>query len=178
MIRQANVAELDDLCAVINDGAAAYKGVIPDDRWHEPYMSRAELAAEIAAGVEFSCWEESGVVVGVMGVQDKGPVILIRHAYVRTSARRQGIGAALLSALRKQTDKPVLIGTWRAAQWALDFYAKHGFTVLPDDTAQVLLARFWRVAARQMATSVVLADERFLASSLHSSPRQAIPGEA
>ena len=177
MIREANAAELDELCAVINDGAAAYKGVIPDDRWHEPYMSRAELAAEMAAGVEFSCWEDSGAIVGVMGVQDKGPVMLIRHAYVRTSARRRGIGAALLRALRSKTDKPVLIGTWRAAQWAVDFYVKHGFSVLPDDAAQVLLARSWRVPARQMATSVVLAEERFLASGLHLPPRQAIAGE-
>ncbi|MGH7238813.1 MAG: GNAT family N-acetyltransferase, partial [Candidatus Saccharimonadales bacterium] len=98
----------------------------------------------------------------VMGVQDKGQVVLIRHAYVRTEARRKGIGAKLLMALIQETPKPILIGTWKAAQWAIDFYQKHGFVVLPDDSAQSLLRRFWRVPDRQMQTSVVLADQRFI----------------
>lgn len=162
MIREAKRSDTAAVCAVINDGASAYKGIIPADRWHEPYMPTGELEAEIAAGVAFWCYAEGGEILGVMGVQDKGPVVLIRHAYVRTAARRQGIGSELLSALLRQTDKPVLIGTWQAAQWAIDFYQKHGFRVLPTHQAHTLLERFWNVPARQIETSVVLADPRFM----------------
>lgn len=161
MIRQSTSADFAEILAVINDGASAYKGVIPEDRWHEPYMSDAELASGIEAGVRFFCFVDAHRILGVMGVQDKGPVVLIRHAYVRTSARRRGIGGELLRTLTRETEKPILIGTWKAAGWAIDFYGKHGFTVLPEHRARALLQEFWNVPARQMETSVVLTDGRF-----------------
>lgn len=163
MIWKAERGNIDEMCIVINDGASAYKGVIPDDRWHEPYMSPAELDAEIAAGVQFSCYMKAGQILGVMGIQDKGSVVLIRHAYVRTAARRQGIGAKLLNDLVLKTEKPVLIGTWSAARWAIDFYQKYEFSVVPERQTQDLLRKYWNVPARQMETSVVLADQRYLA---------------
>ena len=158
MIRQATPTDFAEILAAINDGASAYKGVIPDDRWHEPYMSDKELQSEIDSGVRFACFVEGGRILGVMGVQDKGPVILIRHAYVRTSARRRGIGGKLLAVLTQKTEKPILIGTWKAARWAIDFYENQGFTVLPDRRARALLEEFWNVPARQMEASVVLAN--------------------
>jgi len=164
LIRQATPADFADILAVINDGASAYKGVIPKDRWHEPYMSDADLASEMEAGVRFSCFVDADRILGVMGVQDKGPVVLIRHAYVRTSARRRGVGSELLSSLTRKTGKPILIGTWKAARWAIDFYGKHGFLVLPDAQARALLEAFWNVPARQMETSVVLAACSFTAT--------------
>ena len=163
MIREAGHHDITEICNVINDGASAYKGVIPPDRWHEPYMPVADLQSEIAAGVQFSCYVETGEILGVMGVQDKGAVVLVRHAYVRTAARRQGIGAKLLSTLVRKSEKPILIGTWRAARWAIDFYRKHEFSVLPDLQAQNLLRKYWSVPAGQMEASVVLADKRFMA---------------
>lgn len=162
MIRKTARCDIHEMCVVINDGASAYKGVIPDDRWHEPYMPLAELESELTAGVQFSCYIEAGEILGVMGVQDKGSIVLIRHAYVRTAARRRGIGAKLLDALIRKSEKPVLIGTWRSARWAIDFYKKHGFGVLPDHQAQDLLRRYWSVPTRQMETSVVLADRGFM----------------
>ena len=161
MIQPATPSDFDAIQAVINDGASAYEGVIPADRWHEPYMSRAELGNELEAGVAFLCFVEEGDILGVMGVQDKGAVVLIRHAYVRTAARRRGIGAALLSAVTAASDKPILIGTWKAASWAVDFYTKHGFTVQADADARALLETFWNVPARQMETSVVLASRHW-----------------
>ncbi|MGE3956559.1 MAG: N-acetyltransferase family protein [Vicinamibacterales bacterium] len=158
-IRAATPSDVHDIHAVINDGAAAYKGIIPADRWHEPYMSLAELESEIEAGVEFSCFVEHGAVLGVMGIQDRGPVVLIRHAYVRTDARRRGIGGRLLRALTATTSRPILIGTWKAAAWAIAFYQAHGFMLLDERQARLLLERFWNVPVRQMDTSVVLAND-------------------
>jgi GNAT superfamily N-acetyltransferase len=158
VIRRAVTSDFSAIHTVINSGASAYKGVIPADRWHEPYMAVAELLAEIADGVEFSCYVEDDEILGVMGVQDRGGAVLIRHAYVRSSARRRGIGSELLSALSRRTSKPILIGTWKAATWAIEFYVKHGFTLLPDDQARVLLHKYWTVPVRQMETSVVLTN--------------------
>ena len=161
MIREATAADLADIRAVINDGALAYRGLIPDDRWREPYMSKGELQSEVTAGVEFSCCVDGGEIVGVMGIQDMGPVVLIRHAYVRTAVRRQGLGAELLASLTQAVNKPILVGTWKAASWAVQFYEKHGFKRLPDALARTLLETYWDVPARQMEASVVLADRRF-----------------
>lgn len=162
MIRAAEASDVADMLAVINDGALAYRGVIPEDRWHDPYMSEAELRAEIDAGIEFSCCIDGGQVVGVMGIQDMGPVVLIRHAYVRTALRRQGLGAELLEALTQSVGKPILIGTWKGASWAIAFYEKHGFKLLPEVLARKLLETYWDIPARQVDTSVVLADRRFV----------------
>ena len=149
------------LLAVINDAAQAYRGVIPADRWHEPYMPREELEREIAAGVAFFVCEENSRVAGVMGIQDKGDVALVRHAYVAPAMQRQGIGQRLLRHIESFTDKAVLIGTWAAATWAIDFYVRNGFTLVSRKEKNLLLRRYWSIPERQIETSVVLADRRW-----------------
>ena len=161
MIRSCHQNDIDRIYEIINDSARAYKGHIPEDRYHEPYMPRDELLSEIADGVVFYGYEEDGLVVAVMGIQDKGPVILIRHAYTSTEVRGQGIGSRLLEFLLGMTDKPVLIGTWRDAKWAIRFYEKHGFWLVGDEEKNRLLRRYWSIPERQVETSVVLADGRY-----------------
>src|SRR5262249_18517933 len=112
---------------IINDGARAYRGVIPEDRWTDPYMPREHLRPEIEDGVEFWGYEDGGRLEGVMGIQPVRDVTLIRHAYIRTADQRRGIGTLLLDHLRTMTDGPILIGTWADAAWAIRFYEKHGF---------------------------------------------------
>ena len=146
--------------AVINDAAKAYKGVIPDDRWHEPYMPMEELKAEIRAGIEFWGLVEEGRLAGVMGIQDKGEVTLIRHAYVRTSCQGSGLGRQLLKHLEGLTGKPVLIGTWQAASWAIRFYEQNGYVIQSREQTARLLRRYWSIPERQIETSVVLANWR------------------
>jgi N-acetylglutamate synthase-like GNAT family acetyltransferase len=143
---------------IINDGAAAYKGIIPADRWHDPYMSSVELKNQIKDGVEFWKYIEEGNILGVMGIQYKGDVTLIRHAYVRTIDRKKGIGSKLLHHLLSKTETPVLIGTWADASWAISFYQKHGFRLLPVDEKNRLLLKYWSIPSRQVETSVVLAS--------------------
>ena len=150
------------MLAIVNDAAQAYRGVIPADRWHEPYMPADELAQEIAAGVVFWVAEEDGRLLAVMGMQDKGDVALVRHAYVAPGVQRKGLGTSLLRHVQGLTDKPVLIGTWAAASWAIGFYIRNGFTVLPDADKDVLLGKYWSIPARQAETSVVLADRRWM----------------
>jgi GNAT superfamily N-acetyltransferase len=161
MIRTCNAADTPTIAAVINDGAQAYRGVIPDDCWSEPYMPLVELEQEIAAGVRFYGFETAGALTGVMGIQDRGEVDLIRHAYVRTAQRRAGIGGALLKHIDALSPRPILLGTWAASTWALDFYCKHGYRILDRAQTNQLLRRFWTVPEEQMATSVVLANPRW-----------------
>ena len=169
-IRKSEDADLPRIFAVVNEAALAYRGVIPGDRWHEPYMSADELARDIADGVTFWMAEEDGRVLGVMGIQDKGAVALVRHAYVAPGAQRKGVGRALLHHVRSLTDKPILIGTWADASWAIDFYRRNGFRVLPEsDTARVLRA-YWSIPERQIETSVVLADGRWMETQGAASP--------
>jgi GNAT superfamily N-acetyltransferase len=149
------------MCEIVNDAAQAYKGIIPADRWHEPYMPLQELQDEVRAGVRFTGCEDGGRLVGVMGIQGRGEVDLIRHAYVRTSARRHGIGARLLDHLESRSAKPILIGTWAAATWAIRFYEKNGYRLLGREETVRLLRRFWSISERQIETSVVLANERW-----------------
>ena len=157
MIRACTAADLPQMFSIINDAAQAYKGVIPADRWHDPYMPLDELKAQLADGIVFSGYESGGELLGVMGIQDKGDVKLIRHAYVKTTARRKGIGEKLLRHLEKATSKPVLIGTWRDASWAIRFYEKNGYRCQsPQETAR-LLRKYWSIPERQIETSVVLA---------------------
>lgn len=153
--------DLEAVHAVINDGAQAYRGVIPADCWHEPYMGLGELKAEITAGVVFTVCHEAGTMIAVMGIQDRVDVTLIRHAYVRRDHQRSGIGTGLLNHVCGLSDKPFLIGTWAAASWAIEFYLKHEFALLSGDEKDLLLGRYWDVSARQTATSVVLADRRW-----------------
>lgn len=160
-IKPVGEADFEEMYLIINDAATAYRGIIPADRWHEPYMPREELRAGIADGIEFSGAYENGRLTGVMGIQDRGEVALIRHAYVRTSRRNAGIGGKLLDALCASCPKPILIGTWTDAVWAIRFYQKHGFTLIADpDRKSRLLRRFWGVPDRQIETSVVLEESR------------------
>ena len=141
---------------MINDAAVAYRGVIPADRWHEPYMPMAELESEIAAGVEFFCARRDGEVVAVMGLQHVKDVALIRHAYTRTAYQGRGVGGELLDGLRRRTERPLLVGTWKAATWAVRFYERRGFRLVSDEEKVRLLKRYWTVSDRQIEESVVL----------------------
>ena len=158
MIRRCTDADVPAIHAIINEAAEAYRGVIPADCWHEPYMSREALAAEIAAGVEFAVWDRDGDVLGVMGLQVVRDVTLIRHAYVRRAYQGEGIGGALLDALRAQSNSRLLVGTWADARWAIRFYERHGFRLVPDEEKDRLLDTYWNISARQRDTSVVLAE--------------------
>jgi GNAT superfamily N-acetyltransferase len=161
MIRRCDDRDFELIWAIINDGAQAYKGVIPEDRWTEPYMSKSELCHEIDDGVAFWGYEEGGKLAGVMGFQQVQDVTLIRHAYVATSKQKGGIGSQLLSHLRKLTPGPVLIGTWSDAVWAIRFYERHGFRIVRPQQKELLLRRYWTVPERQIETSVVLADPKW-----------------
>lgn len=163
MIRQCDDTAFKTMYSIINDAATAYRGVIPGDRWKEPYMSEAELRREIQDGVDFWGYEEGGNILGIMGIQHVQDVTLIRHAYVRTECQRRGIGGELLAFLYSRTARPVLIGTWAAAAWAVAFYEKRGFQCVPPDEKTRLLRRYWSVSRRQAETSVVLADARWFA---------------
>lgn len=165
LIRRCGDADVPAICAIVNDAAEAYRGVIPADRWHEPYMPENELRGEIAAGVLFWGAVAGGRLVGVMGLQDVQDVALIRHAYVATAARRHGVGGVLLRHLLAQTARPMLVGTWAAATWAIRFYEKHGFALTAPDEKARLLRRYWSIPDRQIETSVVLADARWRARS-------------
>jgi GNAT superfamily N-acetyltransferase len=159
MIRCCDGRDVELIWAIINDGARAYEGVIPADCWTEPYMSSDELRHEIEDGVTFWGYEESGALEGVMGLQQVQDVTLIRHAYVRTSSQKRGIGGRLLSHLRKLAQGTILIGTWADAIWAIRFYEKHGFHVVRPEQKDRLLKRYWTVSERQVERSVVLADQ-------------------
>jgi N-acetylglutamate synthase-like GNAT family acetyltransferase len=156
MIRLCVNADTPAIEAIINEAAMAYKGVIPVDCWHEPYMPHAELLTEIASGVKFWGCEEDGVLLGVMGLQDVSDVTLIRHAYVRPSYQARGLGAVLLKFLESQSDKPVLIGTWADAHWAIRFYERHGFRLVDSKEKDGLLRKYWSISDRQREASVVL----------------------
>ena len=164
MIRTCTQEDLAAILAIINDAAQAYKGVIPVDRWHEPYMPHAKLKDEIERGVAFWGFEADGELAGVMGIQDRGEVDLIRHAYVRTRSRRQGIGSELLRHLERISAKPILIGTWADALWAIRFYEKHGYRVLGRSETEALLKKYWTIPERQIAASVVLASPRWVSA--------------
>ena len=156
MIRPCSEADTPIIAAVINEAAEAYRGVIPADCWHEPYMSGAALQREIDAGVKFWGWEDRGALIGVMGLQNVRDATLIRHAYVRTASQGRGIGAKLLAFFAHQTTGPLLVGTWTAAQWAIRFYERHGFRLLSTEEKDSILSTYWSIPDRQKETSVVL----------------------
>jgi GNAT superfamily N-acetyltransferase len=158
MIRRCNEQDFEPIWSIINEGARAYKGVIPADCWTEPYMSREELRAAIEDGVTFWACQENKALMGVMGIQQVRDVTLIRHAYVLTASQKQGIGGSLLSHLRKLAHGPVLIGTWADAIWAIRFYEKHGLRLVTPEQKERLLKRYWKIPDRQAEVSVVLAD--------------------
>lgn len=161
MIRRCDESDFDVIWGIVNDGAQAYKGVIPADRWTQPYMAAEKLRHEMEDGVVFWGYEQTGMLVGVMGIQEAQDVTLIRHAYVRTGNQKQGIGGHLLSHLLALTSGPVLIGTWSDAVWAIRFYEKHGFKLVGTQEKDRLLKKYWTVPERQIETSVVLAGSRW-----------------
>lgn len=161
VIRLCNRKDIGAMCETINDSARAYKGHIPEDCYHQPYMPEDRLLSEIADGVVFYGYEDDGLLVAIMGIQDRGPVVLIRHAYTRTEMRGEGIGTSLLGHLLGMTAKPVLVGTWRDATWAIRFYQKHGFALASQEQKDRLLREYWSIPQRQIETSVVLADEAY-----------------
>ncbi len=169
VIRQSTDADFAAIHAIINDAALAYRGVIPADRWHEPYMPADELEKEIEDGVMFWVAEQDGDVSGVMGIQDKGDVALVRHAYVTTTAQRSGVGTRLLRHVEGLIDKPILIGTWAGASWAIEFYGRNGFTMVSSAEKDRLLRTYWSIPDRQIETSVVLADRRWVEALLSRS---------
>lgn len=158
LIRPCEADERDAILAVVNAAAEAYRGVIPADRWHDPYMGGDELAGEMAAGVAFWGYEADGALVGVMGIQTVGDVDLIRHAYVLPAHQGEGVGTALLRHLRGLAERPMLVGTWAAAEWAVRFYERNGFARVGEADRAALLRRYWTIPERQIETSVVLAD--------------------
>ncbi len=160
MIRVCQEADFDMIYEIINDSAEAYRGIIPADRWLEPYMSREQLRQEVDAGVQFWGFEEGSTLAGVMGIQDRGDVTLIRHSYVRSRMRNRGIGSRLLRFLESTTEKPILIGTWADATWAVTFYQKRGYRMVSTDEKNQLLRKYWHIPERQVETSVVLAGRK------------------
>jgi GNAT superfamily N-acetyltransferase len=161
VIRLCSQRDINTIYEIINDSANAYEGHIPADCYHQPYMPQDKLLSEIADGVVFYGYEEDGSLIAVMGIQDRGPVTLIRHAYTRTERRGEGIGSKLLEHLLGITTKPVMIGTWRGATWAVTFYQKHGFKLASEEDKDRLLQEYWSIPHRQVETSVVLVDERY-----------------
>jgi GNAT superfamily N-acetyltransferase len=156
-VRQCRNDEGSTILEIINAAAEAYRGVIPTDRWHEPYMRLQELDVELSAGVAFWAYEQAGKVIGVMGIQSVRDVDLIRHAYVRPGTQRRGVGAALIGQLRSLSSRRMLVGTWAAAVWAIAFYQKHGFVLVSPEEKIELLKTYWTIPDRQIETSVVLA---------------------
>jgi GNAT superfamily N-acetyltransferase len=156
-IRPCGEHDREAILAIVNAAAEAYRGVIPADRWHEPYMSSEELAGEIAAGIEFWGYEDDGELIGVIGIQPLSDVDLIRHAYVSPGSQRKGVGGALLEHVSSAATRRILVGTWAAADWAIGFYRRHGFELLSRERATELLRSYWSIPERQVETSVVLA---------------------
>jgi len=159
-------SDFEAMYVIINDAAQAYRGVIPADRWNEPYMSREYLQHELDDGVVFWGYEENSVLLGVMGIQAVQDVTLIRHAYVRTVHRGKGIGGKLLSELKQKTGGPTLVGTWKAAVWAIRFYEKYGYRLVTEHQKEQLLRKYWKIPERQVETSVVLADGTWFESAM------------
>ena len=171
MIRPCGAHEFETIWTIINDGARAYSGVVPADCLHDPYMTKSALEHEMKDGVVFWGYEDAGELLGVMGIQELGEVTLIRHAYVRTSAQGRGIGGNLLLHLRELANRPLLIGTWADAKWAIGFYEKHGFELLSSEQTNALLSRYWKIPPRQAETSVVLASPEWLNEQSTLRPR-------
>ena len=164
MIRKCESGDFDAILGVINDAAQAYKGLIPADRWKEPYMPADELRLEIENAVAFWGYEDDGELVGVMGVQHVRDVTLIRHAYVTTAKQNRGVGGTLVAFVRRQTTRPILVGTWGAATWAIRFYESNGFKLVSAREKDRLLRTYWTIPERQIETSVVLADPAWFAA--------------
>jgi N-acetylglutamate synthase-like GNAT family acetyltransferase len=160
VIRLCAPNETAAILSIVNAGAEAYRGVIPDDCFHDPYMTPRQLQGDIAAGVSFWGYESDGELIGVMGLQHVADVDLIRHAYVSPSSQGRGVGSALLTHLQDSATCPMLVGTWAHAVWAIRFYERHGFALVPRDETPALLRKYWSISHRQIETSVVLTSRR------------------
>jgi len=157
-VRRCVPEERERILEIVNAAAEAYRGVIPEDCWHEPYMPASQLDREIAAGVSFFGYDVDGSLIGVMGIQPLDDVDLIRHAYVWPDSQGGGVGGELLRTLRRVSTKPMLVGTWAAADWAIRFYRRRAFELVGDERTASLLRRYWTIPDRQIETSVVLAN--------------------
>lgn len=169
-IRRCEPSDFDEICAIVNDAASAYRDIIPSDRWKEPYMPLEELQREVADGVVFWGARETGDLVAVMGLQFVLDVALIRHAYTRTARRGAGFGTTLVTHLQRMADRPMLVGTWKAATWAVSFYERRGFRLVTPEQKDALLRKYWTVPERQIEESVVLADKRWFTMSGSQAP--------
>jgi N-acetylglutamate synthase-like GNAT family acetyltransferase len=161
IIKSDEKKDFETIYEIINDASIAYKGIIPTDRWKEPYMQKEELETQINEGVEFWSYKENNKILGVMGIQFKTEVTLIRHAYFRTTARQKGIGGKLLKHLINKAETPILIGTWKDASWAISFYKKYDFRILSNEEKNRLLKIYWSIPKRQIETSTVLASNNW-----------------
>jgi GNAT superfamily N-acetyltransferase len=157
-IRLCTSEDRERIFDIVNQAAQAYRETIPADRWHEPYMPMEELESEIADGVTFWGYEADGELVGVMGIQTVRDVDLIRHAYVLPGQQGRGVGGELIRHLQKIATRPMLVGTWADATWAIRFYERHGFELVTPAEKDRLLRTYWSIPERQIETSVVLAD--------------------
>ena len=157
MIREYIKSDSSKILYVINDAAVRYKGIIPDNCWHEPYMSEQELVDEFTDGVRMFGYNRNNKLIGVIGIQEIKDVILIRHAYTLTSYQGKGIGSALLKYLLKRNQNSrLLVGTWRKARWAIRFYEKFDFILHAKKQATQLLKKYWKIPLKQIKNSVVL----------------------
>ena len=157
MIIEYTKSDNSKILYVINDAAAKYKGVIPDNCWHEPYMSDRELLNEFKDGVRMFGYVHNNQLIGVIGYQEIKDVVLIRHAYTLTTYQGKGKGSALLEfLLNKNQNSRLLIGTWKSAKWAIRFYEKFGFVLHAKDESALLLKKYWNIPSKQIENSVVL----------------------
>jgi GNAT superfamily N-acetyltransferase len=157
MISEYKKTDTSNILHVINDASLRYKGIIPDDCWHEPYMSKQELIDEFSDGVCMYGYHHNNILIGVIGIQEVKDVILIRHAYTLTTFQGKGTGSALLEyLLKKNQNSRLLVGTWRNAKWAIRFYEKFGFILHAKDQSTLLLKKYWKLPSKQIENSVVL----------------------
>jgi len=160
MIRKYTKIDSAKILHIINDAAKKYKGIIPDDCWHEPYMSEQELIDEFNDEVRMYGYHDNNKLIGVIGIQEVQDIILIRHAYTLTSYQNKGTGSAMLEyLLKKSQNSRLLVGTWKNATWAIRFYEKFGFVVHAKEQSTLLLKKYWKIPSKQIKNSVVL--ERF-----------------
>ncbi len=163
MIRKCREGDFDEIFKIINKAAIVYKGNIPDDRWKEPYMSKKDLEKELNDGVIFFGYEVRGLLLGIMGMQHKKNVTLIRHAYILPEYQGKGFGQCLLEYIKDESkNNPILIGTWSDAHWAISFYSKNGFYLVDDLKKNQLLSKYWDIPERQVETSVVLCQSEYI----------------
>ena len=160
MISEYTKSDASKILHIINDASLRYKGVIPDDCWHEPYMSKHELIDELNNGVRMYGYLDNNKLIGVIGIQEIKDVILIRHAYTLISDQNKGTGSAMLEyLLKKNQNSRLLVGTWKNAEWAIRFYKKFGFVIHTKEQSTLLLKKYWKIPSKQIKNSVVL--ERF-----------------